>query len=337
MERNSLDRPSREDATMRFETNPVGVFAIAPTPFHDDGAIDWNSVDRMTDFYFEAGCNGLTVLGVLGEAPKLDANEAPAIAERVIKRAPGKPIIVGVSAPGFTAMRRLATEVMDKGAAAVMIAPTSALRTDEEITAYFRNAVEAIGPDIPWILQDYPLSTSVVMSPLVIRKIVTENPSLIALKHEDWPGLDKISCLRGFEKDSSMRKISILVGNNGLFLDFELDRGVDGANTGYPFPEMLVDVIRLANSNRRDEAHDLFDSHLPLLRYEQQPRIGLAVRKYILMRRGIISSDAQRKPNIALSTIARTEVEYLLHRLGKHDTRANLQKDEPFIYRSEAL
>jgi 4-hydroxy-tetrahydrodipicolinate synthase len=310
---------------MRFESSPAGVFSIAPTPFHNDGAIDWNSVDRMTDFYFKAGCNGLTVLGVLGEAPKLDANEAIAIAERVIKRATGRPIIVGVSAPGFTAMRSLANEVMDKGAAAVMIAPTSGLRTDEEITAYFRNAVEAIGSDVPWVLQDYPLSTSVVMTPIVIRKIVTENPSLVALKHEDWPGLEKISSLRGFEKDGSMRRISILVGNNGLFLDFELDRGVDGANTGYPFPEMLVDAIRFANSNNRDQAHDLFDAHLPLLRYEQQPRIGLAVRKYVLMRRGILSSDVQRKPNIALSATARAEVEYLLHRLAKHDARANLQ------------
>ena len=90
---------------MKLDTTATGVYSIAPTPFLDDGAIDWNSVDRMTDFYFEAGCNGFTILGVLGEAPKLDAEEALALAARVIKRAGGKPIIVGVSAPGFAAMR----------------------------------------------------------------------------------------------------------------------------------------------------------------------------------------------------------------------------------------
>jgi len=310
---------------MVLDTNAAGVYAIAPTPFNSDGSIDWRSVDRMTDFYFEAGCNGFTVLGVLGEAPKLDAAEALALAERVIKRADGKPIIVGVSAPGYAAMRALAKSVMDRGAGAVMIAPPATVRTDDQIATYFRNAVEAIGTDIPWILQDYPLATHVVMSTNVIRRIVTENPSLVAIKHEDWPGLEKISTLLGFMKERSMRTISILVGNNGLFLDFELERGVNGANTGYPFPEMLVETVRLSKSNNRDAAHDLFDAHLPLLRYEQQPGVGLAVRKYILTLRGILSSDVQRNPSMRLSEAGYSEVNFLLARVARHDPRANLQ------------
>ena len=251
---------------MKLDTTASGVYSIAPTPFLEDGAIDWTSVDRMTDFYFESGCTGFTILGVLGEASKMDAEEALALASRVIKRANGKPIIVGVSAPGFAAMRSLSRKVMDMGAAAVMIAPAAGLKTDDQITGYFRNAVEAIGSDVPWVLQDYPHSTGVVMSNGVVKKVVTENPSLAILKHEDWPGLDKITTLRGWEKDGSMRKISILIGNNGLFFDFELDRGVDGANTGYAFPDMLVEMVKLNNAGKRDEAHDLFDAHLPLLR-----------------------------------------------------------------------
>jgi len=309
---------------MKLDTTASGVYSIAPTPFQEDGSIDWASVDRMTDFYFEAGCNGFTILGVLGEAPKLDAEEALALASRVIKRAAGKPIIVGVSAPGFAAMRTLARKVREMGAAGVMIAPGAGLKTDEQITAYFRNAVEAIGSDIPWVLQDYPQSTGVTMSNNVVRKVVTENPSLVVLKHEDWPGLDKISTLRGWERDGSMRKISILIGNNGLFLDFELDRGVDGANTGYAFPDMLVETVKLAKAGKRDEAHDLFDAHLPLLRYDHQPGVGLAVRKYVLQRRGILSTAAMRKPAPAFSPQTRSEVDYLLARLAKRDPRAKV-------------
>jgi 4-hydroxy-tetrahydrodipicolinate synthase len=309
---------------MKLDTTATGVYSIAPTPFHDDGSIDWNSVDRMTDFYFEMGCNGFTILGVLGEAPKLDAEEALALAARVIKRASGKPIIVGVSAPGFAAMRSLSRKVMDMGAAGVMIAPGAGLKTDDQITAYFRNAMEAIGSDIPWVLQDYPHSTGVTMSNTVVRKVVMENPSLVILKHEDWPGLDKITTLRGWEKDGSMRKISILVGNNGLFLDFELDRGVDGANTGYAFPDMLVEAVKLSKEGKRDEAHDLFDAHLPLLRYDHQPGVGLAVRKYVLQRRGVLSTAAMRKPAPAFSAQTRAEVDYLLARLAKRDPRAKV-------------
>ena len=115
-----------------------------------------------------------------------------------------------------------------------------------------------------------------------------------------------------------------LAGNNALFLDFEMERGADGANTGYCFPDMLVDVVRLSKAGKRDEAHDLFDAHLPLIRYEQQPGPGLAVRKYIMKKRGIIASDTMRKPFSALTPAAREEVEYLLARLAKKDPRAAL-------------
>ncbi len=309
---------------MKLDGTAHGVYSIAPTPFQDDGGIDWNSVDRMTDFYFEAGCNGITVLGVLGEASKMDTEESLALAARVIRRAAGKPIIVGVSAPGFAAMRTLSRKVMDMGAAAVMIAPGAGLRTDEQITAYFRGAAEAIGADTPWVLQDYPHATGVTMSSGVVRKVVTENPSLAVLKHEDWPGLEKITTLRRWEAEGAMRRIAILVGNNGLFLDFELDRGVDGANTGYAFPDMLVETVRLSKAGRRDEAHDLFDAHLPLIRYDQQPGVGLAVRKYLLKRRGVLSSAAMRKPAPAFSSETRDDVEYLLARLARRDARARL-------------
>lgn len=307
---------------MKLTHEASGTFAIAPTPFHDDGRIDESSIDRLVDFYTEVGCNGVTVLGILGEAPKMDSGEAVAVATRFIKRATSLQTVVGVSAPGFAAMRGLAHASMDAGAAAVMIAPTPNLRTDYQITTYFKQAVEAIGDDIPWVLQDYPLTLSVVMTPAVIRKIVMDNPSCVMLKHEDWPGLEKITALRGFQKDSSLRPLSILTGNGGTFLDFEMERGADGAMTGYAFPELLIDVVRLSKAGKRDAAHDLFDAHLPLIRYEQQPGVGLAVRKYVLNKRGVIASAAQRKPGSSLSAKAREEVDYLLSRVARVDKRA---------------
>ena len=302
-------------------TTLAGVCVIAPTPFHPDGRIDTASLDRMTDFYGEAGCSGITVLGQLGEAPKLDADEALAVATQVIRRTP-LPVIVGASAPGFAAMRTLARASMDAGAAGMMIAPPNTLRTDEAIVGYFRQAAEAIGADVPFVIQDYPLTFSVQMTPAVIRRIVRDNASCAMLKHEDWPGLEKISTLRTYQHEGSMRRISILCGNGGLFLDFEVERGADGAMTGYCFPDMLVELVALTQGGERETAHDLFDAHLPLIRYEQQPGVGLAVRKYVLMRRGVLASDAQRRPAAALSATARAEVDYLLARLARRDRRA---------------
>jgi 4-hydroxy-tetrahydrodipicolinate synthase len=309
--------------TPKLTAQASGVYVIAPTPFEANGAIDLNSIDRLVDFYAQAGVTGTTVLGQLGEAPKLAQDEALQVAKRFVQRST-TPTIVGVSAPGFAAMRALAREAMDAGAAGVMIAPPNTLRTDDQIVGYYEQAVAAIGEDVPFVIQDYPLTFTVVMAPSVIKRIVNNHASCLMLKHEDWPGLEKISTLRAWQAKGEMREISILCGNGGLFLDFEVERGANGAMTGYCFPDMLVDVVRLSAAGQREKAHDLFDAHLPLMRYEQQPGVGLAARKYILMRRGLLSSDAQRKPAAAMSATATAEVEYLLARLARHDPRAHL-------------
>ncbi len=309
---------------MKLTAQAAGTFAIAPTPFFDDGRIDEASIDRLSDFYTEVGCDGVTVLGILGEAPKLETAEAEQVATRFVKRASKLQVIVGVSAPGLNALRTLAHKSMDAGAAGVMIAPPSNLRTDEQIITYFKQAAEAIGDDVPWVLQDYPLTLTVVMTPSVIRSIVMNSPTCVMLKHEDWPGLEKITALRGFQKDGSLRELSILTGNGGTFLDFEMERGADGAMTGYAFPEMLIDVVNLSRQGKRDAAHDLFDAHLPLVRYEQQPGVGLSVRKYVLQKRGIIAHAAQRKPGALITPTAKAEVDYLLSRVARVDSRAKL-------------
>jgi len=309
---------------MRLDSSAAGVFPISPTPFLPDGAIDWASAEKLFAFYDAIGSDGVTVLGIMGEAPKLEPGEALQLLKLAVKHLAGKPVIVGVSAPGLAAMRSLAREAMQAGAAGVMIAPPNTLRTDDQIAAYYAQAIEAIGTDIPVVVQDYPLITNVIMTPGIIRRIVSENASVVMLKAEDWPGLEKISTLRKAQAEGALRPIAILVANGGLFLDFEMERGADGSNTGYAFPEMLIDVVRLSKAGRRDAAHDLFDAHLPLLRYEQQPGVGLAVRKYVLMRRGLLASDAQRKPDAAMSATAKAEVDYLLARLARHDKRAAL-------------
>ncbi len=307
-----------------LDAKASGVYVIAVTPFHDDGRLDDASTDRMVEFYRECGVSGMTILGIMGEAPKLDTEEAIQFSRRVIRRCGGLPVIVGVSAPGFAAMRALARSVMDAGAAGVMIAPPGTVRSDDQIVSYFAQAVEAIGQDTPFVVQDFPQASGVVMAPSAIRRIVEAQPSCVMLKAEDWPGLEKITAIRGLMQEGGMRPISILTGNGGVFLDFEMERGADGAMTGYGFPDMLVDVVQLQKAGERDRAHDLFDAHLPLIRYEQQPGPGLAVRKYVMMRRGIIAHDTLRKPGAQLTAAARAEVDYLLARLSQKDARARV-------------
>lgn len=296
----------------RLTEDARGVFVIAATPFLPDGALDFASMDRMLEAYLEAGATGLTILGMMGEAPKLTGSESQAVVEHVLARVGGRvPVVVGVSAPGFAAMAELSAAAMQAGAAGVMIAPPGNLRTDDQIVGYYHNAARFIG-DAPFVLQDFPLATGVQMSVPVIARIVGDLPSCVCLKHEDWPGLDKISALRADGRLS--RRISILCGNGGVFLPEEIARGADGAMTGFAYPEMMVAVTRLMAAGDADRAQDLFDAYLPLARYEQQPGLGLAVRKYVMMRRGIIAHDSQRHPGAALGAAARAEVDRLMAR-----------------------
>src|ERR1041385_4032714 len=226
-----------------LDTSAHGVYIIAATPFTDDGAVDTASLDRLMDFYVRAGITGVTVLGIMGEAPKLTHQEAVALTRQVVRRVNGLPVIVGASAPGFAQMAALAKDVMDAGAGGGMIAPPGKLKNDDQIVNYFSQAVEAIGPAVPFVLQDYPYASGVYMAPSVIKRIVTDNPSCKMVKHEEWPGLEKLTALKAL-MSNGMRKVAILCGNGGIFLPHELERGADGANTGYAYPEMLVSLVK---------------------------------------------------------------------------------------------
>lgn len=288
-----------------------GVFTIAVTPFLPDGALDLDSVDRMTDFYAEKGATGLTVLGMMGEAGKLAADESIAVVRRVTSRTT-LPVVVGVSAPGFAPMKALAQEAMAAGAAGVMVAPSGGLRTDDQITGYYHGVAETLG-EIPFVLQDFPLSTSVQIATGVILRIVEDCPTCVMLKHEDWPGLAKISALRA-ASGAGARRISILTGNGGQFLPEEMNRGADGAMTGFAYPEMMRQVIDHWTAGDEDRARDIFDAYLPLVRYESQPGIGLAIRKHTLARRGAIAHPTLRKPGPAPDAATIAEVEALIAR-----------------------
>lgn len=301
-----------------FDATARGVYLIAVTPFTDSGDLDLESTDRMVDFYLERGVDGLTLLGVMGEAPKLTLEESARFVQRVVQRVNGSvPIVVGASAPGFAAMKSLSERVLDMGAAGVMVAPAAGLRTDDQIRAYFLMVNETLG-SIPWVLQDHPNSTGVQMSTALLMQIIDQSPTCVMLKHEDCPGLAKLSAIRAAEQQQTLRHVSILTGNGGgLFLPEELERGADGAMTGFAYPEMMVDVCRAHAQGQVERAFDLFDAYLPLARYEQQAGIGLAVRKYLMAKRGVIASTKVRRPGPVLSAADVADIDRLVVRQQK--------------------
>lgn len=299
-----------------LDRNAKGVYLITVTPFADDGTLDLASTDRMVDFYLERGATGLTILGIMGEATKLTAEESRAFVKQVLARVAGRvPVVVGASAAGFAPMRELTTSVMGMGASGVMVAPAPTLRTDEQILAYFDMVRDTLGPQVPWCLQDHPVSTGVQMSASVVTRILKSAANCVMLKHEDSPGLAKLSAIRAADARGDMPRVSILAGNGGgLFLPEELGRGADGAMTGFAYPEMMAGVCQAHAAGDVERSHDIFDAYLPLARYEQQQGIGLAVRKHLMVQRGAIASAMVRKPGPKLSATDIADIERLVRR-----------------------
>jgi 4-hydroxy-tetrahydrodipicolinate synthase len=206
-----------------------------------------------------------------------------------------------------------------------MVSPTTGLKTDEQIYGYIESVVRELGDRIPVVLQDYPQLTSVVMSAGLVNRFFADFPSLKMLKHEESPGLRKLSRVRAAEaKGERKRRISILVGNGGIHLVQELARGADGAMTGFAFPEMLVGVCRKFAAGDEEGAEDLYDAYLPLVRHEVQPGIGLALRKETLRRRGILASARVRAPGPALDADDLNELTHLISRLERAKRRLGI-------------
>jgi len=302
----------------KLDESAAGVFVISATPFTDDGSLDLDSVDGLVEFYLEKGVSGITVLGMMGEAQKMAPEESEAFLKRVLRRVDARAqVVVGVSNAGVDNLVRLSKFSMDHGAAGIMVAPLAGLSTEEKIYRYFAQVFAALGDAVPVCYQDYPFATRSDISVPLFNRLVAEFEQLVMLKHEDWPGLGKISAVRRASNEGA-RRVSILVGNGGLYLPQELARGADGAMTGFAYPEMLVKVVALHSAGEQDRAEDLFDAYLPLVRHEQQPGFGMALRKEILYRRGAIASPKLRAPGAALSDIDHEELTRLIERVERN-------------------
>ena len=293
-----------------------GVIAIATTPFDNENLIDFESVDRLSDYYIKSKVSGVTILGVMGEIHKLNIEEQKSLIKRYINNLINSvPVIVGVSNAGLDNLELLSKFSMDTGASGVMVAGNNGLKNDDQIKSYFNQVVDRT-KDIPICLQDYPPTTNVYFSESVINTIMENHPSIEMFKHEDCPGHNKLSRLLGYRDNNLNRKYSIFVGNGGLYVPQELERGADGIMTGFAFTEMLVDLHNLFFNNEKQEAEDLFDIYLPLVRHEQQFGIGLGLRKFVLQQRGIIKSSNVRSPGPVLTEDDIREMKHLLDRLN---------------------
>ncbi|NDJ59570.1 MAG: dihydrodipicolinate synthase family protein [Chloroflexi bacterium] len=297
----------------------TGIFNILATPFDAAQQVDVESLKNLVEFQIDKGAYGLTILGVLGEAAKLSVDERRLVMETVVEVVNGRiPIVVGTSHPDTATCIALSRAAFDAGAAGVMIAPPRMDDpTDENVMALYSTIAEQISQ--PIVVQDFPPVNGVIMSPDLLAQIAAQIPNARYLKLEDPPLMEKIGAIR--ERTDSFE---IFGGLGGMFLLEELRRGASGTMTGFAFTEILVAVYQAFNSGRQADAEAIFDRYLPLIRYENQPKINLTIRKELLYRRGAMRNATPRDPFPPIDQGTHDELTWILQRVGISDPTQKL-------------
>ncbi len=270
-----------------------GVLSITPTPFTDDGALDAAGLPRMVEFFISHGAAGLTLLGLMGEAPALTADERRQVIEGVVAAVNGRvPVVVGCSHAVTRQAVGLAQQAQALGAAAIMLMPPPAagFTRDETVRDHFRAVGDALS--VPLIIQDYPPGSGTVLTPAMLAELAERVERFQCLKLEDAPSALKIAQVRALLGD----RLPILGGLGGLYYLDELDQGARGTMTGFAYPDVLAAIYHAHSASQTEQAAALFDHWLPLIVFEYQPHLGLAIRKEILRRRGALASAFARLP-----------------------------------------
>lgn len=286
-----------------------GIHPIVPTAFNSAGQIDLDSQCRLIEHLVQVGVQGVAILGFLGEAHKLAEPERRQVIEAVIDQAAGRlKVLVGVRALGTVGAIAQAKEAKELGADAVFAAPLT-VQNDNALFDYYRELADESG--IPVMIHDYPDSFGTILSPQLIIKLANEVAGIVGIKLEEPPVLVKTSQVL-----DSAPHLAVLGGLGGVYFLEELQRGAVGIMTGFAFPEVLLEIWTLFKSGQREQAARVFDKYCPLLRYEFQPKIGLAFRKHVYVQQGIFESDFIRAPGQKLDNRSKQELEQTINRVG---------------------
>jgi len=286
-----------------------GVFSVLPTPFKGGGDVDVDSLKRVVDKVVSAGVNGVTALGVTGEVARLNEKERHLVADTVIRQVDGRvKVIVGASADGVRTCVEFSREAKTLGASAVMVSPPRMPKLNSEsVLHHYKALAEAV--DLPIVVQDYPPISGFAMEAALLARITREVPAARAVKLEDPPTPFKTARILAAAGET---KVNILGGLGGVFLLEELLAGAAGVMTGFAYPEVLVQVVARYREGRVDEAADLFYRFVPLMRFEFQEGIGMAVRKEVWRRRGALADGSTRAPGAVMDEGTRAALDRVL-------------------------
>lgn len=288
-------------------TSFTGIYPIVNTTFHEDGTLDLASQRRLVRFLIDTGAHGLGLFGNASEGYALSEEERRQLTRVILDEVAGAvPAIVSSGHTGTDVAVAISVEAQDAGADALMVMPPYFLKPDAEgIHHYFAAISRAVR--IPIMVQDAPLMTQVAMGPDLLTRMARELEHVRLVKVEAPPTPGKVGRLRQTAGDT----LTLFGGLNGQFLLEELGRGAVGTMPGCDMPDVFIEIWDAYQRGDLAAAQATFGRALPLIRYELQPGMGVAVMKRNLCDAGVIACARTRHPTRSLDETDVAEVRVL--------------------------
>lgn len=288
-----------------------GLWVVLASPFDDGLALDLDSLRRQVALAESVDAEGVVALGVFGEAESLSLREQCEVV-RTVSGATARPFVLGLSARTTAAaveQARACVEAASRPPRALMVQVNSP-RADL-LVEHFTALHEATG--LPVVVQDYPAVSHVTIAADVLVEAVRACAGFVAaVKAESSPTPPSVATL------TRALDLPVFGGLGGVGLVDELGCGAAGAMTGMSHPEGLRSALDAWRSGGFDAVHAAWAPWLPLATFEGQLRIGLAIRKEILRRRGVIACARVRPPAPSLPPALLPLLEQHLTRLPHH-------------------
>ena len=270
-----------------------GIWPVAPTPFHLDGAVDYDGMDRVLDCMIDQGSDGICILANFSEQFLLTDEERRLLTERSLAHVAGR-------VPGVVTTSHFSTQIaVDRaahaqahGAAMVMMMPPyhgALMRGTAEQTFEQFARVSEVG--LPIMVQDAPLSGVDLPVPLLVRMA----------REIEMVKLFKIEC------PQAATKLRILIeqggdaiegpfdGEEAITLMADLDAGATGAMTSAMIPDQIKLVLTHYAAGNRSAAQAAYARVLPAVNFENR-QCGFRSAKVVMVEGGVIGSEFCRHP-----------------------------------------
>ncbi|UCD79772.1 MAG: 4-hydroxy-tetrahydrodipicolinate synthase [Desulfobacterales bacterium] len=241
-----------------------GSYTAIATPFKD-GAVDYESLEKLVDFQIQNGITGIVAVGTTGESPVLNWDEHNKVTEVIADKTKGKCICIAGTGSNNTAESLAGTEhAAGAGVNAVLLVdPYYNGPSSLEIRREYVAPIAAAFPDLDIIPYVIPGRTGAQLLPEDLALLFNSHPNVNTVK-EATANLDNMRKTRTCCGPEYM----ILSGDDGMTYKMMTDPQIKAAGVisvvSNVVPGAVTEMVRFLNQGNQSEAETLMRKLEPL-------------------------------------------------------------------------